>query len=58
MKLKKIRKIIMDKRLLKEKVNMVNIEYNCGYTDAINDVLIELYRLEFHKKQSNENTSH
>lgn len=51
MKLKKLRKIIMDKRLLKEKSDRMDIEYSCGYTDAINDILIELYRLEFHKNK-------
>ena len=45
-KIKHIQKIIMDKRLIKSKTKLYSTDYSHGYTDAINDILTDLHRIE------------
>ena len=43
--IKKIQKIVMNKRLIKAQVELLKPEYSQGYADAINDILTDLWRL-------------
>lgn len=43
--IEKICKLIRNKRLTKTHVSLMNHEYCEGYTDAVNDILTDIYRL-------------
>jgi len=48
--LRKIIKLVMQKRLTKSDVKLHGEEYSCGYTDAINDILTSLHRINQQKQ--------
>lgn len=50
MKIKNVRKLIINKRLTKAQVKILGGAYSRGYTDAINDIITDIYRLEQEKQ--------
>lgn len=48
-KIEKIYKLIRNRRLTKTHVDLMGPEYSMGYTDAINDILTEIHRINLTK---------